>query len=158
MLSCHWKLDDILIGAVWSLSCAQLFVTPWTAACQASPSFTISLSFLKLMYIELVMPSNCLILCHALMLLPSIFPNINVFSSESALHIRRPVYWSFSFNMSTFNEYSRLISFRTGLISLQFKGLSRVFSSTTIWKHQFFSAQPSWWFNFHIYTWLLEKS
>ena len=86
-------------------------VTPWTAACQASLSFTISWSLLKLMSIELVMPSNPLILCHPL-LLPSIFPSIRVFFNEAALHIRGPKYWSFSFNISPSNEYSQLISFR----------------------------------------------
>ena len=87
-------------------------MTPWTAACQASLSFTISWSLLKLMSIESVMPSNHLILCCPLLLLPSIFPSIRVFSSESALHIRWPKYWSFSFSISPSNEYSELISFR----------------------------------------------
>ena len=87
-------------------------MTPWTAACQASLSFTISWSLLKLMSIESVMPSNRLILCCPLLLLPSIFPSIRVFSSESALHIRWPKYWSFSFSISPSNEYSELISFR----------------------------------------------
>ena len=96
---------------VQSLSCVRLFVTPWTAACQASLSFTISQSLLKLMSIELVRPSNYLILCHPL-LLPSIFPSIRVFSNESSLHIRWPKYWSFSFSISLSNEYSGLISFR----------------------------------------------
>ena len=86
--------------------------TPWTAAYQASLSFTISQSFLKLMSIKLVMPSNHLILCHPLFLLPSIFPSIRVFSKESVLHIRWPKYWSFSFSISPSNEYSGLISFR----------------------------------------------
>ena len=87
-------------------------VTPWTAAHQASPSFTISWSWLKLMSIESVMPSNHLILCHPLLLLPSIFPSIRVFSNELALCIRWPKYWSFTFSLSPSNEYSRLISFR----------------------------------------------
>ena len=95
----------------------------------------------KLMSIESVMPSNHLILCHSLLLLPSIFPRIKVFSNESALCIRWPKYWSFSFNISPSNEHPRLISFRMdGWISLQSKGLSRVFSNTTVQKHQFFSA------------------
>ena len=85
---------------------------PWTAAHQASMSFTISWSLLKLMSIELVMPSNHLILCHAPLLLPSIFPSIRVFSNESALCKRWPKYWSFSFSINPFNEYSGLISFR----------------------------------------------
>ena len=97
---------------VQSLSHIQLLVTPWTAARQASLSFTISWSWFKLMSIESVMPSNHLILCHPLLLLPSIFPNIRVFSSESALRIRWPKYWSFSFNISPSNEHPGLISFR----------------------------------------------
>ena len=86
-------------------------MTPWIVACQASLSFTISQSLLKLMSIELVMPSNHFILCHPLLLLPSIFPSIRVFSKESALRIRWPKYWSFSFSISPSNEYSGLISF-----------------------------------------------
>ena len=90
----------------------QLFATPWTVACQASLSFTISRSLVKLMSIELVMPSNHLILCHPLLLLPSILPSIRVFSNESAFSIRWPKYWSFSFSISPSNEYSGSISFR----------------------------------------------
>ena len=97
---------------VQSLSCVQYFVTPWTVAHQASLSFTISQSLLKLMTIELMMPSNDLILRHPLLLLPSIFPSIRVFSNESTLCIRWPKYWSFSFSISPSNEYSGLISFR----------------------------------------------
>ena len=96
----------IVVVAVQSLSRVLLFATPWTAACQASPSGTNSWSFLKLMSIEVVMPSNHLILCHPLLLLPSIFPSIRVVPSESALHIRWPKYWSFSFSISSSNEYS----------------------------------------------------
>ena len=96
---------------VQSLSCVQLFEIPWTAVCQASLSFTISWSLLKLMSTELVMPSNHLILCRPL-LLPSIFPSIRVFSNELALCIRWPEYWSFSFSISPSNEYSGLISCR----------------------------------------------
>ena len=96
---------------VQSLSHLWLFVTPWTAAHQASLSFTLSQSLLKLMSIELVMPSNHLILCHSL-LLPSIFPSISVFSNESALPIKWPKCWSFSFSISSSNDYSGLISFR----------------------------------------------
>ena len=103
---------SVSVIVVQSLSCVQLFVTPWTAACQAFWSFTISWSLLKLMSIELVMPSNYLILCHPLLLLPSIFPSIRVFSNESALRIRWPKYWSLSFSISPSNEYSGLISFR----------------------------------------------
>ena len=97
---------------VQSLSRVQLFVTPWIAAYQASLSFKNSQSLLKLMSIELVMASNHLILCHPLLLLPSIFPSIRVFSCESVLHIRWPKYWSFSFSISPSNEYSGLISFQ----------------------------------------------
>ena len=144
--------------AVQWLSCVQLFATPWTAAHQASLYFTISQSLLRLMSIESVMPSNHLILCHPLLLPPSIFPSIRVFSNESAVCIRWSKYWSFSFSISPSNEYSGLISFRlTGLISLLSKGLSRVFSNTRIQKHQFFDAQPSLWFNSHIHTRPLEK-
>ena len=102
------------MGYVQFSSVAQscLFATPWTAACQASLSITNSRSLLKLMSIESVMPSNHLILCHPLLLPPSIFPSIRVFSNKSVLHIRWPKYWSFSFNISTSNEYSGLISFR----------------------------------------------
>ena len=97
---------------VQSLSCVRLFVTPWAATHQASLSFTVSWSLLKLMLIELVMPSNHLVLCHTILLLPSIFPSIRVLSNELALHIRWPNYWSFSFGISPSNKYSGLISFR----------------------------------------------
>ena len=129
-------------SSVQSLSRVYLFATPWTEACQASLSITNSWSSLKLMSIKSVMPSNHLILCHPLLLLPSIFPSIRVFSNKLALCIRWPKYWSFSFNISSSN--SGLISFRMDCwISLQSKGLSRVFSNTTVQKHQFFSAQIS---------------
>ena len=100
------------LSSVQSFSCVWVFVTPWTAACQASLSITNSGSLLKLMSIGSVMPSNYFILCHPLLLLPSIFPTIRVFSNDSALHIRWPKYWSFSFNINPSNEYSGLISFR----------------------------------------------
>ena len=106
------------IAVVQSLSCFWLFVTPWTAAHQASLSSTISLSLLKFMSIESVMPSNHLILCHPLLLLPSIFPSIRVFSNESVLRIRWPKYWGFSFSISPFNEYSEMISFRMDWLDL----------------------------------------
>ena len=99
-------------SSVQSLSHVQLFVTPWTVACQASLSITSSRNMTKLMSIELVMPSNHLILCCPLLLLCSIFSSIKVFSNESVLHIRWPKYWSFSFNLSPSNEYAGLISFR----------------------------------------------
>ena len=97
---------------VQSFSHVWLFVTPWTAACQVSLSFTISWSLLKFMSIELVMSPNHFILCHLLLFLPSIFPSIRVFSNEMALRIRWPKYWSFSFSISSANDYSGLISFR----------------------------------------------
>ena len=101
-----------LFSSVQLLSHARLFATPWTAAYQASLSITNSQSLLKLMSIKSVMPSNHLILCHPLLLLPSIFPSIRVFSNESVLHIRWPKYWSFSFSINPSSEYSGLISFR----------------------------------------------
>ena len=105
-------------SSVLSLSHVLLFATPWTAACHASLSITYSPSLLKLMSIELVMPSNYLILCHPLILLPSVFPSIRVFPNESALHIRWPKCWSFSFSISPSNEYSGLISFRNDWFDL----------------------------------------
>ena len=93
-------------------------MTPWTTACQAAPSITSSQSLLKLMSIESVKPSNHLILCRPLLLLPAIFPSIRVFSNESVLHIRWPIYWSFSFNISPFNEHPGLISFRMDRLDL----------------------------------------
>ena len=136
----------------------QLFVTPWAAACQASLCFTISQSLPRLMPIESVMPSNRLILCHPLLLLPLIFPSIRVFSSESTLGIRWPKYWIFSLSVSPSNENSGLISIRIdGFDPLQSKGLSRVFSNTTVPKHEFFSSQPSLWSSCHMHTWLLEN-
>ena len=103
---------------VQSLSCARLFATPWTAARQASLSIANSQSSCKLMSIESVMPSNHLILCHPLLLLPSIFPSIRVFSNESDLCISWPKFWSFSFNISPSNEHSGLISFRMDWLDL----------------------------------------
>ena len=105
---------DSVTESVQSLRHVGLFVTPWTAVPQASLSFTISQSLLKLMSMESVMPSNHLILCCPLLLLPSIFPGIRVFSNESVLHIRWPKYWSFRFSTSPSNEYSGLIFFRIG--------------------------------------------
>ena len=106
------NIPGIVFSSVQSLSRVWLFATPWTAAHQASLSITNSRSPSKPMSIESVMPSNHLILCHPLLLLPSIFPSIRVFSDESALRIRWPKYWSFSFNISPTNEHPRLISFR----------------------------------------------
>ena len=105
-------------SSVQSLSRIQFFATPWTATHQASLSITISWSLLKLMSVESVMPSNYLTLCRPLLLLPSIFPSIRVFSNESVLHIRWAKYWSFSFSISPSNEYSGLISFRMDWLDL----------------------------------------
>ena len=123
-----------LLSSVQSLSRVLLFATPWTAALQASLSFTDSRSLLKLMSIESVMPSSHLILCHPLLLLPSIFPSIRVFSSESVLPIRGPKYQSFSFNISPFNEHSEVISSRMDWLDLlavqgTFKSLIQYHSS-----------------------------
>ena len=147
------------LDVVQLLSHVQFFVIPWTAAHQASLSITNSWSLLKFMAIELVMPSNHLILCRSLFLLPSVFPSIRVFSSESVLHIRWPKCRSFSFRISPSNEYSGWFPLElTGLISLLSSRLSRVFSSPPVQKHQFFGAQLSLWSTSHIHTWLLAKS
>ena len=122
---------------VQSLSCV---VIPWPVPHQASLAFTISWSLLKLTSIESVIPSNHIILCHPLLLLPSIFPSIRVFPNELTLHIRRPKYWSSSFSISPANEYSELISFRIDWFDLAVPGTSWVFSSTAIRKHQFFGT------------------
>ena len=152
LLSRNTKITTVN-AVVQSLNHVWFLCDSWTAASQASLSFIISWSFLKIMSTESVMPCHHLILCRPLLLLPSIFPNIRVFSNESTLCIRWPKYWNFSFSISPSKEYWGLIFFRlTGLISLLPKGLSRVFSSTTIWKHEFFSAQPSLWSNSHICT------
>ena len=137
----QWKAESR-----WWFSCSVVsdFAAPWTAALQPSLSFTISWSLLKPMSIESVMPSSHLI-CHPLLLPPSIFPSIRVFSRESVLRIRWPKYGSFSISISTSSEYSGMISFRMDWLDLlgRSKGLSRVFSNTTVEKHQFFGAQPA---------------
>ena len=141
------------ISSVQSLSRVRLFATPWTAAHQVSLSIANSQSLLKLMSIESVMPSNHLILCHPLLFLPSIFASSRLFSNESVLRIRWPKYWSFSISITPSNDYSGLISFMIDWCDiLQFKGLSRVFSSTTVRKQQFFSSQLSLWSSSHICT------
>ena len=133
-------------------SCPTL-CDPWTAARPASLFITNSWSLLKFMSIELVMPSNHPLLCCSLLLLPSIFPSIRVFSNDSVLCIRWPKYWSFSCSISPSNEYSGMISFRIDWFDLLLsKGLSRVFSSTAIQKHQFFGAQLSFWSNSQIHA------
>ena len=127
------------------LSLVQLFATPWTAALQASLSITNSPSLLKLMSIESVMPSNHLILCHPLLLLPSIFPSIRVFPNKSVLCIGWPKYWSFSFSISPSNEYSGLISFRMDwldLIAVQ-GTLKSLLKTSVLWHLAFFIVQLS---------------
>ena len=149
-----------LTADLWPVqfSCVQLFVTPWIAARQASLPITSSWSSLKLMSIELVMPSSHLIFCRPLLLLPPIPPSIRVFSNESILCMRWSKHLSFSFSIILSKEHPGLISIEwSGWISLQSKGLSRVFSNTTVQKHQFFGAQLSSQSNSHIHTWPLEK-
>ena len=158
--NCHLKVSYVtlwkvrgymrhgqLFGIQWINSVAQSCPTPCDPMDCSTPGFpdiTNSRSLLKLMSIELVMPSNYLILCHPLLLLPSIFPSIRVFSSESTLRIRWPKYWSFSFSIIPSSEHPGLISFRLDWLGLlQSKGLSRVFSNTTVQKHQFFGTQLS---------------
>ena len=146
--------EQVQFRSVQSLSHVWLFGTPWTAAFQASLSITNSWSLLKLMSIESVMPSNHLILCHPLLLPPSISPIIRVFSKESALHIRWPKYWSFSFNISPSNEHPGLISFRMDWLDLlavqgTLKSLLQYHSSkaSILWCSAFFTVQLS-----HSYT------
>ena len=154
--STTWEAPSIRYAVVQSLSHVQLFVTPWTAAHQASLSFTISQSLLKLISIESVMPSNHLVLYCPLLLLPSIFPRISIFSNELALCIRWPKYWNFSFSISPSNEYSELISLMIdwfdllviqGTLSLQQHS-----SKASILQHSAIFMSNS-----HIHTWLLEK-
>ena len=147
-----------MFSLVQSLSHVWLFATPWITAQQASLSITNSRSSLKLMSIESVMPSSHIDLHRPLLLLPSIFPSIRVFSIESALCMRRPKYWSFSLSISPSNEHPGLISFRIDWMDLlAVQGLSRAFSNTTVRKHQFFGTQLSSPSNSHIHTWPLEK-
>ena len=142
------KLLSHISQSVQSLRHVWLFGTPWL---QASLSITKSWSLLKRMSIESVMPSDHLILCCLLLLPPSIFPSIKVFSNKSVLHIRWPKYWSFSFSINPSSEYSGLISFRMDWLDLlAAQGLSTVFSNTTVQKHQFVGTQLSLWFNSHI--------
>ena len=144
-------------SSVQSLSCVQLFATPWTEAFQASLSITNSQSLHKLMSIVSVMPSNHIIL-YCPLLLPSIFPSNKVFSNELVFCIRLLKYWSFNFSIFPANEFSELISFRIDCFDLLVvKGISRVFSNTTVQKCQFFDSQFSLEPNSQIHTWLLEK-
>ena len=151
------RLLSVLFSSFQSFSHVQFFATPWTAACQASLSITNSQSLLKLMSIESVMPSNHLILSQPLLLLPSIFSSIRVFSNESVLSIKWPKYWSFSFSISPWNEYSGLISFTIDwfdLLAIQgtLKSLLQHSSKASILQHS-----VSLWSNSHIHIWLLEK-
>ena len=150
---CCWK-HLMLWQNVQLVSHVQFFATPWTAAHLASLSFAISQSLLKLMSIELVMPSNHLILCCPLLLLPSVFPNIRVFSKESAFRIKWPKYWSFSFSVRLSNDYSGLISFRTywlDLLAVQgtLKSLLQyhTLKASILWCSAFFMVQLS-----HLYV------
>ena len=146
------------LSSVQSLSHVRLFATLWTTARQASLSITNSRSLPNFMSIEMVMPSNHLILCRPLLLLPPIFPSISVFSSESALYIRWPKYWSFSFNISPSSEHSGLISFRMDWLDLlAVQGTLESSPTPQLEKHQFFSTLLSLQSNFDIHTRLLEK-
>ena len=144
------SLGYISKSSVQSLSRVRLFVTPWTIAHQSSLSITNSRSLLKLMSIESVMPSNHFTLCRPLLLPPSVFPSIRIFSNESVLHIRWPKYWSFSFSISPYNEYSGLISFRMDWLELlavqgTLKSLLQHHSSkaSILWRSAFFIVQLS---------------
>ena len=154
MITIVWYFEHSFSSVQFSHSVVSNFFRPHDPhKGQASLSITNSQSLPKLMSIELVMPSNHLILCHPLLLLISIFSSIRVFSKESALHIRWPKHWSFSFNISpSMNTQDQSPLAWTGWISLQSKGLSRVFSNTTVQKYQFFSAQLSLLSNSHIHT------
>ena len=157
MVNVRFKFKVYFKWTIQLLSHTWLFVTPWTAACQACLSFTISQSLLKLMTIESVIPSNHLILCCPFLLMPSIFPRIMIFSSDLAVHIGdQSIGTSASASVLPMNIQGWFPLGLAVLIYLLSKGLSRAFSSTTVWKHQFFSAQPSW-SNSHIHPWLLEK-
>ena len=150
------KILEHIVVVAQLLSRVQLFATPWAAAPQASRYFALSWSLLKLLSFEPVMASNHLILCCPLLFLP-MFPSIRVFSSESALHIRWPIGASVSASVLSMNIQGWFSLELIGLIPMLSKGLSSIFCSTTIQKHQFFHAQPSLWSNSHICSWLLEK-
>ena len=145
------------VSSVQSLSHVQLLCYPEDGSMPGFPVRHQPLSLLKLTSVESVLPSKHLILCDPLLLLPSILPSTRVFSKDSGLRISCTKYWSFSFSIS--HEYLGLISLRfTALISLQSKGLSRVFSNTTVQKHHFFGAQLSLWFNSHIHDYWKNNS
>ena len=168
MLQCYWINLLVLIvcgflmasfSSVQLLSCVRLFATPWTAAHQASLSITNSRRLLKLVFIKSVMPSSHLILCRPLLLLPSILPSIRVLSRTSQLVTSggQSIGASASASVLPMNMQDWSPLGWTGWISLQFKGLSRVFSNTTVLKHQSFGTQPSSQSNSHIHTWPQEK-
>ena len=147
-VKCSINVCKVEIADVQSLSHVQFLVTPWTAACQASLSFTISWSVLKFMSIESVMSSSHLILCCPFLLLPSIFPINRIFSNESALHIRWPKYWSFSFSINPSNEYSGLIAFRIDWLDLlavqgTLKSLLHSLKASVLQHSAFFMVQLS---------------
>ena len=159
----YFSISVVDVVAVQSLSCVPHSATSWTVPHQVSLSSTISWSLLKFMSIEWVILSNHLMFCGPLLLLPSIFPRIRIFSSELAFHLKFPKYWSFTFTSDSSKyisdsskEYSPLGL--TGLIFLQTKEVKIIFLSTTIYRHQFFNTQPSLWSNSHICTRLLEKT
>ena len=155
----HYFHLRFLFSSVHLISCVQLFATPWTTACQASLSLTVSQNLPKFISIASVMPCSHLILWCPLFLLPSIFPSIRDFSKESSVHIRWPKHWSFSFSMSPSNECSGLISLKIDWFdSLLSKGLSGVFSSTTVWKYQFFGVLPSLQSSSHNHRWPLGRT
>ena len=149
---------SVQFSSVQSLSQVPLFVTPWITAHQASLSITNSWSSPKLMCIESVMPSSHLIPCRPLLLLPPIPPSIRVFANESTLCMRWPKDWTFNLSISPSNEHPGLISFRMDWLNLlAVQGTLKIFSNTTVQKHQFFGAQLSSQSNSHIHTWPQEK-
>ena len=153
-----FKLNFVQFSSVQLLSRVRLFATPWIAALQASLSITNSRSSLKLTFIESVMPSSHLILCRPLLLPPSIFPSIRVFSNDSVIHIRWPKYWNFIFSISPSNEYLGLIFFRIDWFDLRaVQGTLKSIFNTTVQKDQSFGVQLSLRSNSHIHRWLLEK-
>ena len=156
MCLCLFKVMSVVV--VRSLSLVWLFVTLWTAAHQASLTFTISQSLLKFMSIESVRVSNHLILCCSFLLLPLFFPSIWAFANELAFHIRWPKYWSFHFSISPSKEHSGLIFFRTDWFDvLEVQGTIKSLPQHRSLKTSILSTQPSSWSKSHIFIWLLEK-
>ena len=150
---------SVTFSSVQLLSHVQLFATPWTAARQASLSISNSQSLPKLMFIESVMPSNHGFLCRPLLLLPSSFHSTRVFSTDSALRIRWPKYWSFSFNIGPSNEHSGLTSFRMDWLDLlAVQGTLKSFLQHHISKASILRCSPFFNSNSHIHTWLMDKS